>query len=77
MGFQDGLLMRAIIDGLLAERKLKGDTDVIAPYDKAGLEAIITQGKRAETRCRALNKPEIIQAAYERGKGNGNKGSSK
>jgi len=43
--------VRAIADGIMAQRKLDGDRDVFAPDDPETLNSIVRQGKRAEERC--------------------------
>ena len=62
-----GGLTRAVIDGLLAKRKMDGDPGVIASDDWRTLERIIAQGKRAEASLRRLGMEEQIQDAYKSG----------
>ena len=62
-----GGLTRAVIDGLLAQRKMDGDPEVIASDDYKVLDAIIAQGKRAEASLRRLGMEEQIQGAYKAG----------
>ncbi|MBM4463831.1 MAG: hypothetical protein FJ012_11010 [Chloroflexi bacterium] len=66
-GYDIGILTRAVIDGLLAQRKMDGDSDVYAPDDWQTLDAIIAQGKRAEASLRSLGYEKQIEGAYERG----------
>ncbi|MBM4463861.1 MAG: hypothetical protein FJ012_11165 [Chloroflexi bacterium] len=61
------MLTRAVIDGLLAQRKMDGDSDVFAPDDWRHLDAIIQQGKRAEARLRELGYEKQIEGAYKSG----------
>jgi hypothetical protein len=62
-----GGLTRAVIDGLLAQRKMDGDPEIIAPDDWQTLDAIIAQGKRAEASLRRLGLEEQIKGAYKAG----------
>ncbi len=62
-----GGLTRAVIDGLLAKRKMDGDTEVIASDDWRTLKRIIAQGKRAEAALRRLGEEEYIKDAYKSG----------
>jgi hypothetical protein len=62
-----GGLTRAVIDGLLAQRKMDGDPEVIAPDDWQTLDWIIRQGKRAEASLRRLGLEEQIKCAYKAG----------
>ncbi len=66
MTYADSIACRAIKDGLLAERKLHGDPDVIATSDHEELQHLISQGKRMEELMRDLGKTDWIKAAYER-----------
>lgn len=62
-----GGLLRAMIDGMLAQRKLDGDPDIIATDDVGQLRAIIAQGKRIEAYCRELGLDGLIEQARIRG----------
>ena len=62
-----GGLTRAVIDGLLAQRKMDGDPEIIAPDDWETLEWIIRQGKRAEASLHRLGLEEQIKGAYRAG----------
>jgi len=62
-----GGLTRAVIDGLLAQRKMDGNPEVIASDDWRTLERIIAQGKRAEATLRRLGEEEYIKDAYKSG----------
>lgn len=44
-------LTRIIFDGLIAEQKLRGATDVIAPDNKEVLEALVKAGKETQEEC--------------------------
>ena len=59
-----GALLRAMIDGLFAQRKLKGDPDIIASDDPDVLRSIVAQGKRAEESCRREGYSRTIEHAY-------------
>jgi len=54
----------AVIDGLLAQRKMDGDPEIIAPDDWETLDWIIRQGKGAEASLRAMGKEKQIEGAY-------------
>jgi len=56
----------AVADGLLAQRKLDGDPDIIAHDDWQTLDFIIRQGKRAEAALRRLDYEAQIKYAYEK-----------
>ena len=60
-----GGLTRAVIDGLLAQHKMDGDPDIIAPDHWQTLEWIIKQGKSAEATLRSMGKEAQIRYAYE------------
>lgn len=62
-----GALLRAIIDGLYAQRKLNGDPDIIAKDDPEFLQAVIAQGKRAEEMCRREGWTATIAHAHTQG----------
>ncbi len=64
MSWSDALLSIALIDGLLAQRKLDGDTTIYAPDDPQVLQAIISQGKYAEGILRRNGGEEQIRDAY-------------
>jgi hypothetical protein len=59
----------AVSDGLLAQRKLDGDPDIIATDEPRELQAIISQGKRAEAILRRNGDKGrmFLKQAYERG----------
>jgi hypothetical protein len=59
-----GGLTRAVIDGLLAQRKMDGDPEIIASDDWKVLEWIIRQGKGAEASLRAMDRESQIKYAY-------------
>jgi hypothetical protein len=61
--YKTGALYRAMIDGYMAQRKLRGDPDVIAPYNKATLRAIVRQGNQAEETCRERGYLDLISRA--------------
>ena len=61
-----GGLTRAVIDGLLAQRKMDGNTGIIAPDDWQTLDFIIRQGKRAEAALRRLDYEAQVKCAYEK-----------
>ena len=61
-----GGLTRAVIDGLLAQRKMDGDTEVISSDDWQTLDFIIRQGKRAEAALRRLDYEAQVKYAYEK-----------
>lgn len=65
MSYSDALLSRAITDGLLAQRKLDGEV-IYGPSDPDELQAIVSQGKRAEARLRRDGLEPYIKGAYER-----------
>ncbi|MBM4463833.1 MAG: hypothetical protein FJ012_11020 [Chloroflexi bacterium] len=48
MSYALAMLGIAVSDGLMAQRKLDGDPDIIATDDPRELQAIVSQGKRAE-----------------------------
>ena len=66
MSWSDAVLGMAVTDGLLAQRKLDGDTTIIAPDDPQVLQAIISQGKFAEGILRRNGGEFYIRGAYER-----------
>ncbi len=66
MTWADAVASRAVQDGLLAERKLRGDPDIIATDDREELQRIISQGKRCEGTLRKHGKEDWIKMAYAR-----------
>lgn len=68
MSYDLMILGRAVGDGLLAQRRLDGDTTVIAPEDHGQLQAIISQGKSAEGILRQAGEKGLrfLKRAYER-----------
>jgi hypothetical protein len=66
MTFTEAMLGIAVTDGLLAMRKLNGDKTIIAPEDPQVLQAIISQGKRAEGILRRNGGEAYIRDAYRR-----------
>ena len=68
MSYDLMILGIAVADGLLAQRKLDGDTSIIAPDDPAHLQAIVSQGKRAEGILRRSGEKAMgfLKQAYER-----------
>jgi hypothetical protein len=61
--YKTGALYRAMVDGYIAQHKLKGDPGAIAPYDGDTLQAIIHQGKQAEQICRERGYLNLITEA--------------
>jgi len=66
LSWADSLATRAVIDGLLAQRKVDGDMTIIAPGDPQVLQAIISQGKRVEGTLRAVGREDYLKRAYEK-----------
>ncbi len=66
MSWSDAVLGMAVTDGLLAQRKLDGDTTIIAPDDPQTLQAIVSQGKRSEGILRRHGGEAYIRGAYRR-----------
>jgi len=66
MTWADFIAARTVQDGLLAQRKLDGDPDIIAPDDHDELQHIVSQGKRMEGVLRMLGKHAWLKKAYER-----------
>lgn len=66
MSWADAVASMAVIDGLLAQRKADGDKTIIAPDDPQVLQAIISQGKRAEGILRRNGGEAYIRDAYRR-----------
>jgi len=66
MSFAEAMLGIAVSDGLLAQKKLDGDTTIYAPDDPQVLQAIISQGKRSEGNLRRHNGEAYIESAYRR-----------
>jgi len=60
-------LLIAMIDGILAQRKLNGDPDVIATDDRDTLEATISQGKRIEAFCKHRGLDHLVTQVQEEG----------
>lgn len=68
MTYADAVLSRAVMDGLLAMRKLNGDLTVSGPDDHNQLQAVISQGKLAEGQLRAIGTKDalhLLRKAYE------------
>jgi len=63
-----GALLRAITEGLYAQRKLAGDSDILIRDDPEFINAVIAQGKRAEGTCRREGYFRTIEGAYHRAK---------
>ena len=66
MSFAEAMLGIAVTDGLLAQRKVDGDKTIYAPDDPGVLQAIISQGKRAEGILRRNGGEAYIRDAYRR-----------
>lgn len=66
MSFAEAMLGIAITDGLLAMRKLDGDTTIYAPDDPGVLQAIISRGRLAEGNLRRNGGEAYIESAYRR-----------
>ena len=66
MSWSDAVLGMAVTDGLLAQRKLDGEKTIIAPDDPETLQAIVSQGKRAEGILRSNGNEAYIRGAYRR-----------
>ncbi len=66
MTWADAVASGAVQDGLLAQRKLDGDPDIIATDDHDELRRIVSQGKRCEGILRKQGKDDWIKIAYER-----------
>jgi hypothetical protein len=66
MSFAEAMLGIAVSDGLLAQKKLDGDTTIYAPDDPQVLQAIISQGKAAEGVLRRNDGEAYIRDAYRR-----------
>ena len=64
MSWSDAVASMAVIDGLLAQRKVDGDKTIYAPDDPQVLQAIISQGKRAEGILRRNGGEAYIESAY-------------
>lgn len=58
--------MRAMVDGLYAQRKLQGDTDIIATDDTDTLKRIVAQGKKFEAACKRDDLNDLVKKAYEK-----------
>ncbi|MBM4463859.1 MAG: hypothetical protein FJ012_11155 [Chloroflexi bacterium] len=69
MSYALAMLGIAVSDGLMAQRKLDGDPDIIATDDPRELQAIVSQGKRAETILRQNGDKGrgFLRQAYKRG----------
>jgi len=68
MTFADALASIAVQDGLLAQRKLDGDPDIIATDDHDELQYLVSRGKRMESLLLRQGKQNWIRMAYERAK---------
>jgi len=64
MSWADAVASMAVIDGLLAQRKVDGDKTIFAPDDPQVLQAIISQGKRSEGILRRNGGEAYIESAY-------------
>ena len=64
MSWSDAVASMAVIDGLLAQRKVDGDKTIYAPDDPQVLQAIISQGKRSEGILRRNGGETYIESAY-------------
>ena len=62
-----GAVLRAIVEGLYAQRKLAGDPDIFIEDDPDFINAVIAQGKRAEEMCRKEGWFKTIEGGYRRG----------
>jgi len=59
-------LAGCITEGLYAQRKLQGDASVYGPENHDVLQAIVSQGKKAEATLRQEGSIAYIRHAYER-----------
>ena len=66
MSWADSIAAGAVQDGLLAQRRLDGDPDVLATDDHEELQRIISQGKRMEGVLREQGKEDWIKMAYKK-----------
>ncbi len=66
MTWADAIASIAVQDGLLAQRKLDGDPDIIATDDHDELQYIVSRGKHMEGVLRRQGKQNWIRMAYER-----------
>jgi hypothetical protein len=64
--YADSLATRAVKDGLLAQKKLDGDTTVMAPDSHEELQRLVSQGKRMESLLRQLKKIDWLKRAYQK-----------
>ena len=69
MSYDLMILGIAVADGLLAQRKMDGDPHIIATDEPRELQAIVSQGKRAEAILRQNGDKGrmFLKQAYERG----------
>lgn len=68
-GFALSRMGIALSDGLLAQRKLNGDTGVDGPDNPEELKTLVTLGKKMETALRRdKNGQQFIDQAYRRAK---------
>lgn len=68
MTYAEAILSRAVMDGILAQRKLNGDASISGPDDHDQLQALISQGKQAEGQLRASSTRDglaLLKRAYE------------
>ena len=65
--YNTGILLRAMIDGIVAQRKLDGDSSIIATNDIDALKRIVSQGKRIEASCRQKGLGDLIEQAQKEG----------
>jgi hypothetical protein len=66
MTWSDAVLAVSVVDGLLAQRKLDGDSTIIANDDREELQRIISQGKRPEGILRQNGQTLFLKQAYAR-----------
>lgn len=65
--YKDGVLYRAMVDGIMAKRKLNGDLHAYGPDDPTILKALVAQGERAEATLREEGKLKTIEKAMAAG----------
>ena len=66
MSWAEAQLGGCITEGLFAQRKLNGDATIHGPGDHDVLQAIVSQGQRAEGLLRREGSIAYIRAAYKR-----------
>ena len=67
MTWSDAVIAISVGDGLLAQRKLDGDTTITATDDREELQRIVSQGKASEGILRQIGKLGFLKRAYQRG----------